>query len=269
LEFKFIFQNNRKKKAQKKLSDISLVVIGNVYNNLVEKAIEKTIASVPVKDVMVFSSTPIKNYSHYEIRSNFGRNEYNNFILKCVWPFVKTSHIVHIHYDGMGVNKEFWDDKYLEYDYIGAPWPEKYSWIKPSERVGNGGFSIRSVKLLEALTDKNIYTSEHSDRTMNEDAVICQSSREYLQKKYNINFAPLDLASKFSNELTNFTGNTLGFHGLWNSPLYLTENDVILFLDTIVKDYWSQDRIELFVSNCYKKNYREAFNFLKLKMCGE
>jgi hypothetical protein len=251
------------------LNDLTLVVIGNVYNNLVEKAIEKTITSMPVKDVMVFSSLPIKNYKHYEIRKNFGRNEYNNFILKCVWPFIKTSHIVHIHYDGMGVNKEYWDDSYLNYDYIGAPWPENYSWIKPTERVGNGGFSIRSLKLLDALTDKNINTSSNSDRTMNEDAVICQNSKAYLESCYQIKFAPLSLASKFSHELTNFTGETLGFHGLWNAPLYLTENEVIMFLDEVVKDYWSKDRIEMFVSNCYKKDFKEAFNFLKKKLTKE
>jgi len=55
--------------------------------------------------------------------------------------------------DGFVINPDKWDNQFFEYDYIGAPWeqvPHSYldPWGKP-HRVGNGGFSFRSKKLLD------------------------------------------------------------------------------------------------------------------------
>jgi hypothetical protein len=58
-----------------------------------------------------------------------------------------------VQYDGMAANKMHWSDDYYNYDYIGAPWPDRFTWIRPEEKVGNGGFSLRSMKLIEALRD--------------------------------------------------------------------------------------------------------------------
>ena len=41
--------------------------------------------------------------------------------------------------------------RFFDYDYIGAPWPNNFV-----NRVGNGGFSLRSKKFLE-LTAKIPY----------------------------------------------------------------------------------------------------------------
>ena len=65
--------------------------------------------------------------------------------------------------DGHIVNPSLWDEEFLKYDYIGLPWPFEDSWIEkqlkeqrpiirkvyPKNRVGNGGFSLRSRKFLE------------------------------------------------------------------------------------------------------------------------
>lgn len=75
----------------------------------------------------------------------------------------------------------------LQYDYIGAPWNEKL--IKIGNNVGNGGLSIRKVSTMKSIIDTFKYDGS------NEDVFFC---------KYgwisNLNWAPFDVASKFSVE---------------------------------------------------------------------
>ena len=81
---------------------------------------------------------------------------YSKFILQDLYRYVQTSHCLVIQADGFVLNPDRWQPKFLEYDYIGAPWPEKLT-LHPTQQildmkqnqVGNGGFSLRSKKLLE------------------------------------------------------------------------------------------------------------------------
>ena len=52
-----------------------------------------------------------------------------------------------IQWDGYVVNPEAWDPAFLGCDYLGAKW----YWHDDGMRVGNGGFSLRSRRLLDAL----------------------------------------------------------------------------------------------------------------------
>ncbi len=91
-------------------------------------------------------------------------SEYNNFCLKLNKFEFESDHILLIQDDGYVINAENWNNEFLKYDYIGAPWPNDQVWlekfIEPSlqnfvsdifneNRVGNGGFSLRSRKFLE------------------------------------------------------------------------------------------------------------------------
>jgi hypothetical protein len=72
---------------------------------------------------------------------------YSGFMLHDLAPHVRTSHALVVQWDGFVVDAGRWDDAFLDYDYIGAPWPGN-----PAGRdVGNGGFSLRSKRLLDAL----------------------------------------------------------------------------------------------------------------------
>jgi hypothetical protein len=48
---------------------------------------------------------------------------YSQIVLKGLYPHVATSHVLVIQWDGYVVNADLWDDDFLRYDYIGAPWP--------------------------------------------------------------------------------------------------------------------------------------------------
>jgi hypothetical protein len=64
-----------------------------------------------------------------------------------LWYHIKTSHALFVSHDGWIINPELWDDCWLEYDMIGAPWPKSFG---SGNRVGNTGFSLRSRRFLEA-----------------------------------------------------------------------------------------------------------------------
>src|SRR5215475_11579638 len=77
------------------------------------------------------------------------RAEYSQFVLKSLLSHVDTDHVLLIQWDGYVINPSAWKDEFLACDYIGAKW----FWHDDGHRVGNGGFSLRSRKLLAALQD--------------------------------------------------------------------------------------------------------------------
>lgn len=111
-----------------------------------------------------------------------------------------------IQWDGYPCNLEAWTDEFLKYDYIGAVWP----WT--AEKVGNGGFSLRSRKLLDSLRAMDTAQCMH----LPEDYVICIHLRSVLETQFGIQFAPPQLADQFSIELNSssqWLGKSFGFHG--------------------------------------------------------
>jgi len=81
-------------------------------------------------------------------------------------------------------------------------------------RVGNGGFSLRSKKLLSLPTKLNIEWKSYFDY-WNEDGFFCVHNREILETNGCV-FAPVSVAAQFSHEKeTKETEGIIpfGFHG--------------------------------------------------------
>lgn len=147
-------------------------------------------------------------------------NQYSNHVLKLI-DHTDNDYVLLIQNDGHIVNPNLWDDEYLEYDYIGAPWPYEESWINlqlqqqqpyirenfSKNRVGNGGFCIRSRKFLE-------FSAQYeSCDGIGEDTFLC--TRKYDEAiEYGIKFAPFELAVKFSYE-----NPCIEFGTPWNQPI--------------------------------------------------
>jgi len=164
-----------------------------------------------------------------DIKNINSLNDYSYFMIKKSNDFVETDYVLIVQHDGFILNPEAWQDDFLKYDYIGAPW-----WYNDNCNVGNGGFSLRSKKLLQILQkDNNIF------ETTCEDYNICRTYGNYLKEK-GIRFAPENLAKEFSIEgnmhggikniklgdYNNVWDGEFGFHGLqktdiskWSNPL--------------------------------------------------
>lgn len=128
---------------------------------------------------------------------------WNKFIVYDLYKYIFTDFCMLIHADGFVGNPLAWRKEFLDYDYIGAPWPlpvDDFSYRTPDGnliRVGNS-VSIRSKKLLELPSKLNLEWKSYYGNT-NEDGFLCVHNRENLYKE-GIRFAPLDVAKYFSRE---------------------------------------------------------------------
>jgi uncharacterized protein DUF5672 len=146
---------------------------------------------------------------------------YSRFIIEALNAHVQTGHCLIVQADGFILNPAHWRDQFLEYDYIGAPWPE-YVTIYPGDwrlkldknPVGNGGFSLRSKKLLE-LTSRLKFDSLNNP-LRSEDLLICHYLFDEMRAA-GIRFAPPEVAARFSIESPGIYGQSFdtvfGFHG--------------------------------------------------------
>jgi hypothetical protein len=132
--------------------------------------------------------------------------DYSAFLLHGLAEHVRGTHVLIVQWDGFVLDPAAWDPAFLHYDYIGAPWHD----VPGDAGVGNGGFSLRSARLLRALQDAALAPSHP------EDLAICREHRATLQQHHGIRFAPRPLAERFAFERTAPTGPTFGFHGLFH-----------------------------------------------------
>ena len=147
---------------------------------------------------------------------------YSRFVLHGLLPFVDTSHVLVTQWDGFVVDANAWDDAFLQYDYIGAVWPEQ----PESLSVGNGGFSLRSRRLLEA-TAATRWPDEHP-----EDEALCRRHRAEVEA-LGLCFAPPSLARRFAFENEQPRGPAFGFHGCYHLPRVLDESTLLGWLDAL------------------------------------
>lgn len=131
---------------------------------------------------------------------------YSQFMLRGLLPHVHTSHALVVQWDGWLLDATRWEQDFLRWDYIGAPWHGE----PPERAVGNGGFSLRSRRLLQALQEGS-FAFRHP-----EDICLCHDHRTRLERDHAIRFAPLDVAARFSYERVAPPAPTFGFHGLFN-----------------------------------------------------
>lgn len=139
------------------------------------------------------------------------KEAYSEFMLFELNKHIKTEYCLVIQYDGYVINPQAWNNEWLNYDYIGAPW-----WYN-ERNIGNGGFSLRSKKLLDTIP----YFVMENSKTHPEDNFICRQIGKELNQA-GIKFAPEFIAKDFSFEpngkydIKDFNYQTFGFHGIHN-----------------------------------------------------
>lgn len=146
--------------------------------------------------------------------------DYNRFMLQELRPHIETDHVLVMQWDGFVSTPEAWQEAFLQWDYIGAPW---YHGGHPGQ-VGNGGFSLRSRRLLGALAALELNTE------VPEDMEICVHKRDVLATEHGIQIAPLSVAQSFACEYGTYR-KAFGFHGMHNFAHTMTPNELHQWLD--------------------------------------
>lgn len=147
-------------------------------------------------------------------QSGRGR-EYSYWIIHQLGKHLQTPFALICQWDGFVVNHKAWTNEFLNYDYIGSPWPPWEDNNYRPDTVGNGGFSLRSKKLCDLVSRLAPACFE------NEDRVICEDRREQLENQ-GIKFAPVKLAWQFSCENDNYEKyHSFGIHGERQRNLFM------------------------------------------------
>ena len=207
------------------LNNITLIAVSSIKINETLFALKyssKFLDFSAIKFVSHVCPENLPNDIKFEICPELkSKDDYSYYVIYNLINHVQTDFCLLVQHDGYVIRPHLWHDSFLEWDYIGAPWAVKDNAYITKEgehvRVGNGGFSLRSRKLLEYPKKYNMpYLEEQG--FYNEDGNICVYNRNFL-KNLGIKYAPVEVAAKFSYEVgvpENNGIDSFGFHGLGN-----------------------------------------------------
>ncbi len=191
----------------KVLDNVTLVAVDCVDLDRVLLAADICTKEIKFAEVKILTSIASTDPRVVHIKKIKNRDEYSSFMIKELDKYIDTEYALVFQYDGFILNPKAWSDDFLNYDYIGACW-----YHIGDLRVGNGGFSLRSKRLIKWLSENWSIINNKIDP---EDIFISRYAREYLEKD-GMRFAPESVASVFSwegNERTIVWNNQFGFHG--------------------------------------------------------
>ena len=141
-------------------------------------------------------------YCHTDRLDNI--NKFNYKMTYELKDYVHTDYVMIVHADGFVIHPQLWDDAFLQYDYIGAPWPlpeNDYAYRDSRGnicRVGNS-VSIRSKRLLDFPSEHHLKWEPVDDGFYNEDIFLCCHSKNEMER-FGLTWAPLEVAVYFGRE---------------------------------------------------------------------
>ncbi len=203
----------------KKLSNVTLMGIDCVDVERLQKALDISSRGIEFAEVKLLTSLPTSDPRKVEIPHIGSIEAFSAFCINDLYKYVDTDFVLLVQGDGFVINPSSWEDEFLKYDYIGAPWIVTDWQIRTHDfpkdsfgkiMVGNGGFSLRSRKFLETsagLSKESAFPKLHP-----EDVVLCVWYRDKLEAE-GIKFAPPEVALRFSIESSRQKyDNQFGFH---------------------------------------------------------
>lgn len=232
----------------RELPNVALICADCVNHGAAIAALRKSLEHIKPGAVFFFTDREfnLPGIKTIVIEPLKSKRDYSKFILKDLAKYIWTDYVLIVQGDGYVICGDQWDDEFLNFDLLGAPWPYDHD-----RRIGNGGASLRSFKLLKAIAEDDFIDVLHP-----EDQSISIIYKFYLEEKYDIKFAPEELASKFSYELIEPTSKTFCFHG-WHWPPF-QETVVIKRTSSLGDVVMVQPVLEYF----HEKGYRVVLDTL-------
>lgn len=172
-------------------------------------------------------------------------------------------------------------DDFMQYDYIGAPWPKRHNDNK--NQVGNGGFSFRTRQCMKDIIEKiSIFDTEYNTTMMEyikriksyvppEDVYFSKNMLDY---EIGV-VADWDTASRFSTESV-YNPESLGGHNFWlhdNEWTNRLYRDVVIQVKPNYEDFlvniehrcgWKTVLQELINADFYDENAKTGIEFFDI-----
>lgn len=188
------------------LPDVTLIALSSIKIPETIRSLEYSMRGIDFGAVKLVTDVP---FFHAKIkRENCEpmRNidEYNDYCFRHLGNHVETDFALVTQYDSAVLNPNSWEDEWMTLDYIGAPFPlptDDFSYRANNGeivRVGNGGFSLRSKKLMD-IPKKMNWELREDHGFKNEDGQLTTYYRKELLE-LGIKYAPVEVAAKFSFE---------------------------------------------------------------------
>jgi hypothetical protein len=180
-----------------KLPQVTLLVTDNVNPGLARMALADALTQIEFGQVLLFSHEDLLAPTEWRHRwvpwTDAKKVTPEELLWRVVPIYLETSHVLNLHWDAGVISPLSWTDDFLKYDYVGAPW-----WYGDGRNVGNGGFSLRSARLMQHIWQKRGY-------------------RRSLETA-GFQWAPEALAARFAFECIPVNYSTFGFHAMRNWP---------------------------------------------------
>lgn len=196
---------------------VALAITDTESYVLANNALHACTSRFNFKAVHVFTDAPHfwPQYQTVAIPKINEIEEYNRVVLEQLPKACQQDFCLVVQFDGFILNAEQFSEDFYKFDYIGAVWPDY-----PYMRVGNGGFSWRSKKLMDAVASLSHLRAPGEA----EDLFICRTLRVMLEQRFGCVFADEETAKRFSFEIVPHNQPAFGFHGIFNLPRVYRDN---------------------------------------------
>jgi len=250
------------------LPHVTLCAATSVNVAATVRALEECVAGIEFAECKLFTDAAVTP-DHREIEvvpiaPLCSSAAYSDFVLTQMVDHVETSHCLVVQWDGHVLDARRWRADFLDHDYIGARWPQ----FDDGHEVGNGGFSLRSRRLMLACREPDF---RHGGA---EDVAIGRVNRDWLVEK-GMRFASPALADLFATERAGDLSASFGYHGVFNMPSAIGVDafwNVYLELDdrgTVRHDFWTILNKIRHGSGGFSRIGRLIFDRLKKRFLGK
>lgn len=206
------YDSINKKAIMKEIKGVTLIAVDCINYSLTIKSLKECISKCKFDRVIFITDILLdlkgEGIEVIKIDRINNKKEYSEFMCTQLYKHFHTIHCLIVQHDSVVLDENCWDENFKNYDCIGARWG-----YVDGRDVGNGGFALRSWKLQNILA-----TDTFIDIYSPEDEIIGRLYRHYLEKKYDIKFAPNDVCDKFAYELHAPSNKTFGRHGYFHPP---------------------------------------------------
>jgi hypothetical protein len=238
-------QPSARENGRHRLNGVTVVAADCVRPDLAARALERCLEQCSFDGAVLFSDVVVPGTFRSEIIAPLrSLADYSAFCLREMPARVTTRFVLIVQWDGYVVDGDRWGRDFMRYDYIGALTPAvplSGGWI-----VGNGGFSLRSRRLLALLPALPLVPG------VPEDYLICQTFRRQLERDSGIRFAPPEVAERFSFGQRRSAFPTFGFHGIENLHRVESDVEVLRLFDRLTAAELNEGRLFPPIIECLK-----------------